>query len=84
MLYRDVVYLRPELEQVHMVVSSQEAYLKLARSALILRQEAINSCILFDRIHLVDDQPVANIVCMYRLLSVRSLHHTTINKSFII
>lgn len=42
-----------------------------------IKQEAINSCILFNRIHVVDDQPVANIVCMYRLLSVRSLHHTT-------
>lgn len=65
-----------------MVVSSQEAYFKLARSALTSRQEAVNSCILFDRIHVVDDQPVANIVCMYRLLSVRSLHHTTIKKLY--
>ena len=63
--YRAVVYLRPEFEHVNMVVSSQEAYFRLARSASLSRQEAISSCILFDPIPVLDGQPVANIVCMY-------------------
>lgn len=73
-----------------MVLSRQETYFMLARSASILREEAINSCILFDPIFLLDCLPVANIVCMYDYYSyvgciiLQTVHYISISFRYLV